>query len=194
MNNRTKAYTEVYKILQNLDDEELKKIPPIVIKTIKNNMDKEYEFELDEDLELEKQPLLPQTKAILFNIFRDYLATSEQKQKIIRMQNEERQKLENAKREKYNVNVFENANNICRIPQNLNAFMNNQNISYMANQVKKQNQNIIQTNVNDKIRMYKNETQIQTKNKNQSKNVSLIKKEDNIFIRLLNKLKRLFKK
>ena len=94
MNNRKNAYTEVYTILEDLNEEEYKKIPPEVIDTIRLNRNEEYFYELDEDLELKEQPMLPETKAILFNLFRDYLSTQEQKAKIIRMQNEKRQKNE----------------------------------------------------------------------------------------------------
>ena len=52
--------------------------------------------------------MLPETKAILFNLFRDYLATPEQKAKIIRMQNEARQKNELKKQQMYNTDVFVN--------------------------------------------------------------------------------------
>lgn len=107
MSNRN-AYTEVYTILQDLNIEEYNKIPPKIIKAIEENMNEEYEYELDEDLELKNQPMLPETKAILFNLFRDYLATSEQKEKIIKMQNEERQKSELKKQQQYNANVFQN--------------------------------------------------------------------------------------
>lgn len=108
MNNRNNAYKEVYVILKELDEEEYNKIPPEIIKTIQNNMNEEYEFELDDELELKDHTLLPETKAILFNIFRDYLATPEQKEKIIKMQNEERQKLNLEKQQKYNVDIFAN--------------------------------------------------------------------------------------
>lgn len=108
MSNREKAYKEVYTILQDLNEEEYNKIPPEVINAIKNNMDNGYAFELDDELELKEQQMLPETKAILFNLFRDYLATEQQRQKVIEMQNEERQKLELKKQEKYNTNVFEN--------------------------------------------------------------------------------------
>ena len=104
MNNRRNAYTEVYTILQDLDEEEYNKIPPEVIKAIEENRNLEYDFELDDDLELKEQTLLPQTKAILFNLFRYYLATPEQKEKIIKMQMEERQQLEEKKMQQYNVN------------------------------------------------------------------------------------------
>lgn len=108
MSNRANAYTEVYTILQDLNTEEYNKIPPEIIKAIEENMNEEYEYELDEDLELKNQPMLPETKAILFNLVRDYLATSEQKEKIIKMQNEERQKSELKKQQQYNANVFQN--------------------------------------------------------------------------------------
>ena len=108
MNNRRNAYTEVYTILQDLDEEEYKKIPPEVIKAIEKNRNLEYNIELDEDLELKEQSLLPQTKAILFNLFRDYLATPEQKEKIIKMQNKERAKIELKKKQMYNSEIFPN--------------------------------------------------------------------------------------
>lgn len=108
MSNRNNAYTEVYTILQDLNEEEFNKIPAEIIETIEVNRNEEYEYELDAELELKEQPMLPETKAILFNLFRDYLATPEQKAKIIRMQNEERQKNELKKSKMYSTDVFEN--------------------------------------------------------------------------------------
>ena len=77
--NRKNAYQEAYTILQELNEEEYSKIPPEVIQALKENRNEEYNYEVDEDQELKYQPMLPETKAVLFNIFRDYLATSEQK-------------------------------------------------------------------------------------------------------------------
>ena len=108
MSNRKNAYAEVYTILQELNEEEYNKIPPKVIKTIEANRNEEYEYELDDELELKDQPMLPETKAILFNLFRDYLATPEQKAKIIRMQSEARQKNELKKQQMYNTDIFAN--------------------------------------------------------------------------------------
>ena len=108
MSNRKNAYAEVYTILQELNEEEYNKIPPEVIETIEANRNEEYEYELDNELELKDEPMLPETKAILFNLFRDYLATPEQKAKIIRMQNEARQKNELKKQQMYNTDVFAN--------------------------------------------------------------------------------------
>ena len=108
MNNRRNAYTEVYIILKDLNEEEYNKIPSEVIKAIDENRNKEYIFELNDELELKEHTLLPETKAILFNLFRDYLATSEQKEKIIKMQNEERDKIELNKQQNYITDVFVN--------------------------------------------------------------------------------------
>ena len=143
MNNRKNAYTEVYTILQELNEEEYNKIPPEVIKTIEANRNEEYEYELDDELELKEQLMLPETKAILFNLFRDYLATPEQKAKIIRMQNEARQKNELKKQQMYNTDVFANI----------------------------QKEDTVQLN---------------------SEKTQIVKYKENIFKRILNKIKRFF--
>ena len=87
------AYKEVYIILSYLDEDDYNKIPLEVIDAIENNMNEEYEYYMNEDIDLSNQQMLPETKATLFNLFRDYLSTPEQKEKIIRMQREDRLKL-----------------------------------------------------------------------------------------------------
>ena len=152
MNNRKNAYTEVYTILQDLNEEEYNKIPPEVIETLDANRNKEYEYFLDDELELKDQPMLPETKAILFNLFRDYLATPEQKTKIIRMQNEARQKNELKKQQMYNTDVFANKS---------------------INKPTKIDENEVEAN-------------------NEEKQIVIYK--ENIFKRILNKIKSLFMK
>ena len=111
MNNYKKAFTEVYTILSYLDEEEYNKIPHEVLETIDANRDKEYEYKIYEDIDLRNQPMLLETKAILFNLFRDYLCTNEQKQKIIRIQKEERYKNELKKMQRYDIDIFKNKKN-----------------------------------------------------------------------------------
>ena len=143
MSNRKNAFAEVYTILKELNEEEYNKIPPEVIKTIEANRNEDYEYEIDDELELKDQPMLPETKAILFNLFRDYLATPEQKAKIIRMQNEARQKNELKKQQMYNTDVFANI----------------------------QKEDTVQLN---------------------SEKTQIVKYKENIFKRILNKIKRFF--
>lgn len=111
MNSRKNAYTEVYTILQDLDDKEYTKIPFQVIEVIRLNSNPDYEYKLYKNLPLKHQSMLPETKAILFNLFRDYLSTPEQKEKIIKMQTEERKKIELKKQESFKYdNLFRNEN------------------------------------------------------------------------------------
>lgn len=100
MNNRKNAYKEVYTILQELNEDEFNKIPPEIIEAIRANMNEEYEYELDDELELKDHKMLPETKAILFNLFRDYLASPEQKENSKQIQPKTKQLIE------YKENIF----------------------------------------------------------------------------------------
>lgn len=102
------AYTEVYEILNCLDEEEYSKIPEELLEVFEENRNLDYEYEVNEEQDLLKQPMLKETKAILLNIFRDYLATPEQKQKIKQWLQADRSYIERQKQEKYNSNVFKN--------------------------------------------------------------------------------------
>lgn len=102
------AYTEVYEILNCLDKAEYNKIPVELLEVFEENRNLEYEYEINEEQDLTKQPMLVETKAILLNIFRDYLATPEQSQKIKQWLQSDREYLEKQKQERYGNNVFEN--------------------------------------------------------------------------------------
>lgn len=101
------AYTEVYEILSCLNNEEYLKIPKELIEVFEENRNLEYEYEINDEQDLSKQPMLKETKAILLNIFRDYLATPEQNQKIKQWLQEDRVYLEKKKQEQYSSNIFE---------------------------------------------------------------------------------------
>lgn len=126
------AYTQVYEIIKQLSEEEYAKIPNEVVEVIKENRNTEYKFELDDDLKLKDQELLPETRAILFNIFREYLSTLEQKERIIRIQREERKKDEQRKIEQYHSNLFANKMNNQKLPEE-----NTETIKYKPNIFKK---------------------------------------------------------
>lgn len=114
-----KAFKEVYVILQYLDVTDYEKIPSDVKETIMENMDQKYEYHLDESLDFSKQTMMIETKAILFNFFRDYLCTEQQKEKIMKIQNKQRLKLEEQKRNKYlNTNFIFNENKKEKVQKN----------------------------------------------------------------------------
>lgn len=103
-----KAFTEVYEILNYLDKDDYNKIPKNIINALKENRDSEYNFFVDESIPFYEQNLLEETKAILFNVYRDYLANSEMKDKIIKFQREEENISEKLKYKEYKYNnIFE---------------------------------------------------------------------------------------
>ena len=104
-----RAYTEIIEILKYVPDEDVQKIPESEIEFYKKNMDNDYDYRLDMTKELEEQEISDITKAIFANIFRDYWATSNQKERIEEKEKHELEKLEEEKREKYNPNnIFKN--------------------------------------------------------------------------------------
>ena len=105
------AFTEVDSILKLLNQEDYNKIPKNVIEAIKQNQNKEYDFKINLNKDINNQGIMEETKAILYNIYRDYLATPEQRQEIIKSQREERYHEELKKKQKYSLDVFSNKKN-----------------------------------------------------------------------------------
>ena len=101
------AYTEVYEILSCLNEDEYLKIPKELMEVFEENRNLDYEYQLNEEQDLMKQPMLIETKAILLNIFRDYLATPKQRDKILQWLQEDREYLEKKKKEEYGSDVFD---------------------------------------------------------------------------------------
>ena len=109
--NYLKAYKEVYEILKYVPKEDYQKIPEDLIKTIENNMDKNYEYKIDFNIDFSEQPMLRETMAIMAIIYRDYWADEKQREAIIKKQNYDIQKEEEKKKElaeETNLNVNKN--------------------------------------------------------------------------------------
>jgi hypothetical protein len=106
-----KAYTEVLEIIKYFPKEEYAKIPEEKIEFYKNNMDKDYNFKINPEIDLSEQSISPEANAIMINLFTDYYATEEQKIKIKNILDSNQQKEEQEKRERYNPdNIFKNRN------------------------------------------------------------------------------------
>lgn len=70
---------------------------------------KQNAFNYNPDLSLDKQNVSEKAKIIIALLFRDYWATTLQKEKILAKEKIARQKIEEEKREKYNTdNIFKN--------------------------------------------------------------------------------------
>ena len=98
-----KALTEVDKILENTDEELVKKIPDNFKNYIKENKDENYVFEVDTEKGLlEQEDLSYKTKAILSLIYRDYFCSKEEREELLREEREEKLREEEEKRKRYN--------------------------------------------------------------------------------------------
>lgn len=98
-----RAFKEVNEVLLHTDTELTNKIPLKFRKFLEENMDKEYNFHIQENLSLEQQEISKETENILALIYRTYWATQEEKEDFIKKDEEERRINE----EKLN-NIFSN--------------------------------------------------------------------------------------
>ena len=102
-----KAYKEVLEILKYMPKQEINKIPQNMIYIFYKRQDREHKFEIDKSKSLQEQKIMSETKAILANIYRDYLATPNKRKAIIEKENYEIALEEEEKRKKYSVeNIF----------------------------------------------------------------------------------------
>ena len=76
-----KSYKELYVLLHYVPQRYLEKLPVKVIKFFEKNMDKDYDYQVDPNLSYNDNKKSYLTSIILGNLFRDYWATDEQKEK-----------------------------------------------------------------------------------------------------------------
>lgn len=118
----SKACKEVLEILKVVKEEDLNKIPKREIDALKENASIEYEFSYDSQKNIKEQNVSKLAKAIIANFFIDYIATSNQKQKILDKQKYDIKVLEEAKIKEYNPNeIFKNKKDGNNRTKNLNA-------------------------------------------------------------------------
>ena len=113
------SFKEVYVILENTDNELLSKIPAKFMNFIKANMNNEYETKIDLNVDINKQPLLKETEAILSLIYRSYWATNEEKKEIALKDKNEFIEKEKQKKEEFQgkdiYKLFDERRNISEI-------------------------------------------------------------------------------
>ncbi len=100
-----KVYKEVFEIIKHLSENDFNKIPKEVIETLHVNMDKEYEVNINFE-DFQNQKTMYETKVLLAILFRDYLATEKQKEKIMAKERYDEQVYQEEMREKYNPENF----------------------------------------------------------------------------------------
>jgi len=117
-----KAYTEVLEIIKYFPKEEYDKIPKEKIEFYKNNMDTNYKFSINPEIDLAEQNVSKETGAIIVKLFRDYFATEEQKEQLKELIRLNEKKSEIEKKEKYNPDyLFKNKDNTERMGENVSV-------------------------------------------------------------------------
>lgn len=121
---KAKAYKEAFVILSYVPREDLLKIPKVVLEKISNNMDKNYQYDLKLDREIEEEEMLPETKSLLALIFKNYWATEEQRKLIEQRRIVDNEILEQKKRNIYNPdNLFTKKTNSSNNLLNTNSIV-----------------------------------------------------------------------
>lgn len=103
------AYTEVLGMIKYFTSESLDKIPKDVIEMYEQNKSNSYEFEFDRSKSFDGQDISKLAKILIANIFTEYIATEEERQYLNYRDEQELNKIEEEKRNKYNPdNIFSN--------------------------------------------------------------------------------------
>ena len=95
------AFKEVYEILQNTEEELIQKVPSKFIDFLQNNMNKDYPTNINSNVTIDKQSILPETEDILSLIYRSYWATDEEKVDFANRDKQELTKIEEDKKSQY---------------------------------------------------------------------------------------------
>lgn len=113
------SFKEVYEILENTENELLAKISTKFMNFIKENMNENYKTNIQQDVDIDKQPLLKETEAVLSLIYRSYWATDEEKREFAIKDQQRFIKEEEKKKEQYQgkdiYQLFEERKNINKI-------------------------------------------------------------------------------
>ena len=101
-----RAYKELNEIFKTFSEDELKKIPSTFIANVQKEMDNDYKFELDKNKDLVHQELMPETKALIVQIYSKYLAPENEKEMWEKYDKFCINEIEKQKHEQYNPDHF----------------------------------------------------------------------------------------
>lgn len=106
-----KCLVELDEVLRFLSVEERNKIPGDIRNSIRELKDKNYIWNYDSSKELKEQKLNRKTIVMLAYLNTEYLLNDEQKELMKKIHQNNEEKLEKSKQEKYNANnIFKKAN------------------------------------------------------------------------------------
>ena len=106
-----KAFKEFSEIIKFFPKNEYKKIPKDFIQFIEANMDNSYTYKVEHIDDFQNQEMLEETRVLLSIVYRDFLASNEEKKQIVKAENEELLQEEKINQERYDVyTIFEKRN------------------------------------------------------------------------------------
>ena len=103
----SKSFSEVYDIINHLEENLLKKIPKSFIKIIEEQRDKTYKVNIDYSKNINEQALFRETKVILSLIYRDYIVEKDERKKLVDQENKRIQSLYEINFQKRNQKIKE---------------------------------------------------------------------------------------
>lgn len=107
------AVAEVIEILNHSESKITNKIPEKFMQFLYDNSDNEFKVNIDFNNEHWDDTIKQNTKSILALIYRDYIISKEERDKLLKEEKERLDKEEHELREKYNPdNLFKKKNNI----------------------------------------------------------------------------------
>lgn len=95
------SFKEINDILNNTDEQLLKKIPKSFRDFITSNMNVDYKTNINFNEDIDKQSLSKETEGILSLIYRSYWATDDEKKELAQKDKREKIDIENKKQENY---------------------------------------------------------------------------------------------
>ena len=103
MSNLKKAFSEVDMILDLIDSEMKNKVSANFIKFIKEEKDNNYKPNINSELPLEEQNILPETIDILALLKLNYWCNEEEKKELLKVLNKNEQQFQKEAKEKYDI-------------------------------------------------------------------------------------------
>ena len=103
MSNLKKAFSEVDMILDLIDSEMKNKVSANFIKFIKEEKDNNYKPNINPEIPLEEQNILPETIDILALLKLNYWCNEEEKKELLEILNRNEQKFQKEAKEKYDI-------------------------------------------------------------------------------------------
>ena len=115
------AFCEVLDIINHLSEDMYDKIPRSFMKILEKNKDINYNVNIDYSQSINDQNLLSDTRAILSLIYRDYICSKEERNRLLELDNKEIEEHERLLAEKYKIDFNKRNEQIKNNTENQNS-------------------------------------------------------------------------